>query len=355
MAPADIARIKERLYARALARPEELASAAHAWRGGWPEEEELPELLDFFVIEWVDGDGLTEVERAVADGDIPADTLRWPREVRTALWVVDGWEGPLVLIRDIRTEAEIAVTAPGQAAHLPPRTVLRARVIPTGGTWAFSGAPDIYEGLGVVGRLDLLRGWDETPEPDAIARLAALRAAFLRQREEREAFVAWFGTDLLVAADAADLDRKLAAFVHYLLHTHPFPSLAGRTRAHTFRSERGAEPVIVQVALGASLTGPGRPGVIYDAREGIHFLPELGEFLDHLAGKGSHPGTVSLYLDDPGITDLPFRRAGLTPALATHLGVPDEELATVLAAAKPPRERAIPSLLPSFQEDSFLP
>ena len=38
-----------------------------------------------------------------AAGVLPGEALAWPREVQTALWVVDGWEGDLVLLRDIGT------------------------------------------------------------------------------------------------------------------------------------------------------------------------------------------------------------------------------------------------------------
>jgi hypothetical protein len=346
-----VAPLKHRLYDRASRRADELALAAQALLGGPPEPGALTDLLDFFAIEWVDAEGWTEVERAVADGDLPEAALRWPREVRTSLWVVDGWEDDRVLLRDVRSEDEVAVLAPGAQDDLPRRAVLRARLIPMGDTLRFSGEPDIWEPMGVIARMDLLQAWLSGPEPDLVARLAALRAAFARQREERAAWIAHFGVDEVIFAGAADMEARLARFVSYLNNEHPFPSLGGRTRAAAHRAEKGADPVIVQFALGPTLTGPGRHGAIYDAVEGVHFLPAYGELRAHLLGEADHPEIVRGYLDDPGITRLPFRRVGSAARLAALLERPgDTSLETLLEPFKPSNRRPSPSVLPGLDD-----
>ncbi|MDP2306433.1 MAG: hypothetical protein Q8P18_10445 [Pseudomonadota bacterium] len=355
--PTDpVAAWKHLLYTRAARRPEELALAAHSLYGGpppWTTQEDAGQLdfLDFFVIEWVDAEGWTEVEHAVREDVLPQEALRWPREARSALWVVDGWEGDNVLLRDVRTESEVAVTAPGAQADLVRRTVIRARVVPVGDTLRFSGEPDVYDAMGVIARQDLLRQWLEGPEPALIEHLAALRAGFLRQREERDAWIRHFGSDELVFPNAKDMENRLAPFVSYLNNEHRFPSLGGLTRAEAFRTDKGADPTIMQLALGPTLTGPGRPGVIYDAVEGIHFLPSYGELLAHLRDEEAHPDVVRMYLDDPGITRLPFRRAGVTRALARLLVRPeDEPLDQLLAPYKAASGRASPSVLPGLED-----
>lgn len=345
----DLALLKHRLYARAQARDDELA-AAMAARGGAPDEADRLDFLDFFALEWVDAEGLTEVERAVADGALPAEALGWSREVRTAVWVVDGWEGDGVLLRDVGTEDEILVHAPGLGDDLPRRAVTRARVIPWRGGLRFSGAPDIWEPMGVIARMDLHRAWVESGEPALLAHLQDRRAGFLRQREEREAFVAFFGADAWVAADAAALEDHLGRFVHYLLNEHPMPSLGGRTRAVAFKAAKGDEPAVVRFTLGPTLTGPGRHAIVYDAVEGVHFLPAYGEFADTLRGDADHVDVLRLYADDPGITRLPFERVGATAGLVRHLGLPDEPLPALLDRVKGPRGRARPSVLPGFED-----
>lgn len=342
--------MRSALYARAATRHDELAACAHRLQGRPPDAEQWLDFLDFFAIEWVDADGRTEVDRGVAEGVLPAAALRWPREVQTALWVVDGWEGDQVLLRDIATEQETAVDAAGLQSELTRRTVLRARVVPWGERQLFSGEPDVYGELGVLARMDLLQGWRETPEPALIEELRGLRAAFLRQREERAAFVEFFGRDEVVFDDDAALEAALPRFVHFLVNEHRVPSLGGETRASAFRHSKGAEPAIVQFRLGDTLRGEGRPGAFYDDVEGVHFLPRYGEFLDHLRGAAEHPDVVRLYLDDPGITALPFHRAGRTDHLARLLGVADAPMEALLAPHKAPRLRTLPSVLPGLED-----
>lgn len=341
---------KRAIYARASERAAELAAASHALFGGPPPPDQWNDFLDFFALEWVDAEGWTTVEHAVRAGEVPQDALRWPREVRTALWVVDGWSGAQVRMRDVVTEEEITVSAPGAEADLPRRTVLRARVIPVGDTRVFSGEPGVYGPMGVIARMDLMRAWMEGPEPALLTTLRQLRAGFLRQREERETFVAWFGADEVVFTDAKDLEARLAPFVNHLLNEARFPSLGGRTRAQAFREAKGEEPKVIRFALGPTLTGPGRPGVVYDEVEGVHFLPFYGEVRAHLRGEEQWPDHVRAYLDDPGITALPFRRAGRTGALARLLGVPDAPLDALLAPWKETGRRVAPSVLPGLDD-----
>lgn len=313
--------------------PVEVGLAAHLLYGHPPTD--WADFVDFFVTEWVDAEGFTAVQRAVEEGRAPDAALRIPRELRTGLWVVDGWEGDLVLLRDLATEAEIAVSARGKQRDLPGRTVLRARVVPEIAEehlWVFSGSPDLYDGMGVIARMDLLREYQQTPAPDASDRLAALRAAFERQREEHAAFTQFIGGDERVYPGADALAAELPRLISFLNNEWLYPSLGGRTRTDAYRATKGDEPQVVQVQLGESLRGPGRPGLVYDRVHGAHFLPQYGELLDHLGGRGDHPDVLQLYLDEPGL-----------PALALRT-------APVAIRALKPALRATPSPLPGWDE-----
>lgn len=337
---------KQLLYQEALSAGEELVQAALQRYGAMPDAEQLSDFLDFFAVEWVDAEGYTLVERLVQQGRLPAEAARWSAEVQTALWVVDEWVGPQVLLRDVGGDREIAVWAPGLTEDLPPRTVLKARVIPVGAAWVLSGQPDVYGTMGVLARLDLLREWRSTPEPALIDQLASLRAGFRQQREERDAWLAFFGSDEVVFEHAADLERRLAAFVRYLFEEHPFASLGGQTRAATWQASQGKEPVAVEYQLGPTLQGPGRPAVIYDPVAGAVFLPAFGEFRDHLRGHAEHPDVVRLYVEEPEISLVPFERAGGAERLAEFLGVPTASFRDLLRPYKDVDRRAIPGLLP---------
>lgn len=341
--------VLETLYARALARPDELGLAAQALYGRGPTDEELPYLLDFFATEWVDSEGLVEAERAVAEGQVPAEVARWPAEVRCGLWVVDRYRDGLAELRDVGSDEEIAVAAPGLGDDLTPRTVLRARLLPWGGTWFFSGSPDLYGPMGVIARMDLLSAWRQEPEAVLGPALRTLRQRFRQQREEREAWIAFFGSDLVVFDDADALATALEGLAPFLTDTWRFASLGGRTRREVWRNTHPTEAPALELRVGASLQGPGRPGAIYDAVEGVHFLPRLGELLDHLRGVADHSQVVLDALADPGVTALPFVRAGQTAALARLLGVGDAPIETLLAPHKE-QVRRPPSVLPGFED-----
>ncbi len=351
-------------FEAARSAPEELALAAHALLGEPPTSEQLPDLVEFFAMEWVDAEGWTAVERLVAAGTLPEEALAWPREVRTGLWVVDSWEGDAVCLRDLATDEEIAVWAPGRQEELPRRSVLRARTVALvelgaeGGAPSatppprrvFVGSPDVWDPMSVLARMNLLAQWRESPEPATLARLHDLRAAFRRQREEREVFVRHFGADLVVFESPSDMERRFAAFMNELLNATRFASLGGRTRAEAHRATKGEDPVVARFELGGDLAAPGRHGIVYDAVEGVHFLPDLGDFLADLRGTGEAPDVVRRYLADPGVTALPFVRAGATDRLAALLGVPDAPLDVLLAPHKPSGRRNAPSVLPGFED-----
>lgn len=332
----SLAHHRERLYRAASSdgMAEELAIASHLMFEGPPPEEQWDDFIDFFAIEWVNADGYTLLQRLTAEGALPPELEEWSRRVKTALWVVDGWKEQKVLLRDLATEAEYAVDAPGLEPQLPRRMVLRARVVPWNGGWIFSGAPELVEPMGVIARLQLLRQWQEGPEPSLLARMEELRGLYQQLREEREAWIHYFGRDEVVFESAEHLGRELSGLVNHLFNVWPFPSLQGRTRAQARRERKGDAPEIVQFQLGDSLSGPGRHAAIYDPVEGIHFLPAYGEFLAHVRGEESHPTIFEMYEKDPGITSLPFRRAGI--------GLP---------ASKPPVPRWTLSLLPGIEEE----
>jgi hypothetical protein len=341
---------KKTLYAQVHRQPDELAMAAQLLFGGPPPEEHTEDFLDFFALEWVDAQGLTLLQRLVAEGTLPPALEAWSAEVVTALWVVDGWAGQRVLVRDLATDAEYAVEAAGLQAELPKRMVLRARLIPHEGSWIFSGSPELVEPLGVIARLDLLRRWMEGPEPGLLERLSQLRRLYRQLREEREAWVAYFGKEEVTFSGPEHLSEAMSGMVNHLFNVWPFVSLGGLTRAAARRNRTGRDPEIIQFQLGGVLAGPGRHAAIYDAVEGIHFLPSFGELRAHLRGEEHHPQLLREYLEDPHIGLLPFKRLGETAALARVLGRPEAPVEELLAGIKTPAARWTIHLLPGMDD-----
>ena len=291
--------LKPSLYRAALApeRQDELARAATAWFGGErPDSEHAwTDFLDFVALEWVDARGWTLPE-ALLGRPLDPPVLRALEDVRSGVFVVDGSEGDLVEVRDVRTEEELYL----RVQALPRRSVLRSRLLPEpDGTWRPSGAPDVYEPCGVVARLQLAEAWDRSSMAEASRRCGELRRAFLEQRRQRDAFVAWFGSDTLVVDDGPALLDALNPFLASL----PAADEAG---AYT-----------LQLELGETLENARGIGMVFDEEEGVQIWPGFAALRDHLHGTAEHAHVLTTFLADEAVTALPFRRLG-RPDLGAH-------------------------------------
>jgi hypothetical protein len=342
--PADL---QHALYAAAHApeQRDELGRAAAAWFDGEPTEDGWADFVDFFALEWVDTAGGTLLEQVVGE-PLTALAWRWLTGVRSGVFVVDESDGAIAFCRDAASEEELCLVV---GESLAPRSVIQGRLLPDDkGRFHVSGDPDVYEPLRVIARLGLVRAWLESPRRALCEQLAKLRAGFLRQRLQRQAFVAFFGSDQLLFPSALELEQHLNGFLDHLLFRYQPPALKGQTLAQVHTQRTGEDAVQVKVELGESLSGPGAVGVIYDAQEGIHFLPAFDAFVAHMQGRAEHPDVVRSYLEDPGVTALPFRRVGGTHRLAALLGSSETELETLLAPFKGLAGPAAPSVLPHF-------
>jgi len=349
--------LKARLF-QALMAPRwraELGLAAAAWFQGVdqgdPEAgpgapEAWADFLDFFLLEWVDARGFTPLEVELGS-PLPHPQLRWLFEVRSGVFVVDAWADGFAQARDAATEEPLRIAI---AEPLAPRSVISGRLLPDlRGGWLPSGAPDVYDPLRVLERLQVARAWAQSPRAALSERLGRLRRAFLLQREQRAAFVSFFGADEQVFDDGDALAEAMNRFLRFLLFEDRPARLAGMTPAEALQ-QRGRDPWAVRVELGPSLLESARVGVIFDEVDGVHFLPRWGDVRDHLRGVAAHPEAARAYLDEPGIGALPFRRAGATGPLAALLEVDEAPLEALLRAAGKGPGRASPSLLAGYDD-----
>lgn len=289
-APITLSALRERLWHEARQHAEEVALAAHALFGAPPGDDQWPELLDFVGTEWVDARGWVGHQR------LGLGLHDWLDGVRTSLWTVDGWEGELVCLRDAATDEEIAVSCPGAEADLPRRTVLRARVVPWDGALRFLGEPALFGQHGVIGRMQLLEAWRDSPEPATLSAQRELRLGFARQRDQRQAFLAYFGEDRWTAASADELERGLNAFLAHYLYERPCPLDGGRPPVVAARAKSGREPQRVELRLGDSLRG-GPPSVVFDEVFGLEFVPAGDAPLSPVAGRAA-PSSLPGFEDD---------------------------------------------------------
>jgi hypothetical protein len=175
---------------------------------------------------------------------------------------------------------------------------------------------------------------------------SALRRAFLAQREQQPAFLHHFGSPLVVFDDTATLQSELEGFLSWLHHGYQPPSLGGRTWAEEAEARLGSPALQVKVELAPNLENCTSVGMVFDADEGIHFLPDFREFQRQVENSPEPADVLAAYLSDPGITALPFRLVDSTAALQRALGLPDLALEELLQHAKPPAARLAPSLFP---------
>ncbi len=257
-APIALSALRAQLWGRVQQDPGELALAAQALLGRAPEAEDWPELLDFVATEWVGPDGRVAHEAFNLPG--------WIDEIRTSLWTVDGWEGALALLRDCATDEEIAVHCPGAEADLTRRTVLRARIVPWQGHQVFFGEPALFGQHGVIGRMQLLSAWRDSPEPTTLARQRELRRAFALQRDQHAAFAAHFGGDFV---RAPGLGQQLNSFLDHYLFDRPNPRFGGVTPAVATRARIGRDPSRVELRLGEELSQSPTAAALFDATEGF--------------------------------------------------------------------------------------
>lgn len=345
----DLSRLRTRLWALAQLRPDDVARAAGALYGRPPDDDEWADVLDLVAVEWLDADGRTIAETLSGDPGLD-DLSRWPSEVHTSLWVVDGWDGDFVLLRDLVDDREVAVLASSVPREdLGRRTVLRARTVPWHGATVFFGEPGLYGEQGVIARLQLLEAWRDSPEPALLAGLRERRIALNRQRDQRRVFVAHFGRDLVEFPSASAMEAALAAFMNVLLFVDRGADGTAPTRAEAWRGAKGTEPTRVDLRLGDTMAH-GRPALWFHEREGFLLLPSFGELRAHLNATADFPEVLRLWLHTPDLPVQGLLAAGPTRRVAEALSVADGPLSCLLPARFSALGPPTPSPLPEFED-----
>jgi hypothetical protein len=102
---------------------------------------------------------------------------------------------------------------------------------------------------------------------------AKLEQGWQRQREHRAAFVACFGTDLIVVP-GRELAERLQAFHRYESFEHR--DAEGTTAAERTRQQYGVELTMPNFDLPDEISRAETVGMIYDEIDGLCFLPEFG-------------------------------------------------------------------------------
>lgn len=137
-----------------------------------------------------------------------------------------------------------------------------------------------------------------------------LEQAWELQREQRQLFIDFFGTDLVVLP-GHELAARMQAYSDYAMFEAR--DAEGKSGADRSREVYGLAPSPLDVQLPPDLLAADTIGLIYDEIEGLSFYPDFGlleeTFADPaLAAEREHREVVLGYLHEPSISPLPFHR-----------------------------------------------
>jgi hypothetical protein len=304
-------------YARAFA----AMLAGHGDAAAMEDEDRAILLWDAFVLEHRLRDGRTVVEQFVdARPDLSPQEremlLGW-RDVVSGVFEVERRDRDaltLVNLVDDLTYRTRSTAGPSVFRRTPKRSFLLARLVAVGDEWVFSGPMSVLrpaeQKVAAQLALDM-----SLRSPEAVYRNPEkLARAWKLQREERQRFVRFFGTDLVVVP-GEQAQRRLDEFYAFrqeeILREHPEAARrAGRASAPVFE-------------LPPDLVDAETVAFIYDEDDGLDFLAEFGlvaeAFADpDLLRRRRYRETALSYLHDDTVAPMVLRRlAGRDPDKAS--------------------------------------
>jgi hypothetical protein len=269
-------------------------------------------------VDWTDLIDKLLLERPLADGksiarqfvehhtgimseDMRRLVLGW-HDVIQGFFEIEGHTGDRLDIFNLINERRYRAyaTAPQAMAGVALGDFLMARIVPAGHFHLFSGSAGIYKWDGSRrhrAAVDMQMQFPNLAFRDNEEKLMKSRETV---REQHEAFVEVFGSDEIVAP-GVELEEKYRQFVDNWNRHHTVEGVEGQSSPPKFD-------------LPSSFRRDPAAGLLSDPNEGFQFLGDYGGFLDLFARPQEHigrPETVELlfaYLEDPVISDVPFRR-----------------------------------------------
>jgi hypothetical protein len=273
-------------------------------------------ITDHFILRYRLPDGSTVVDRFVTgQRDLTtADRkmlLGW-RDPVEGIFEIECKKGDAVVLLNLVDDLEyLTYSNVGRAAF---RGVSRGGFLHTclvplhsaDGVWLVSGMMSSYPRSSAV---EIARAALElaTGQPELVFRNPEkIEQGWQQMREDRAAFVAFFGGDELVLPPAEAEDRLNAYYRHRQEAT--VAELPGPARGRRFP---GVDLPVFE--LPRDLADSDTVGVIYDQVDGLNFYVDYGMLRDlfadpSLVGRRQHQDLLRTYLRDESITPLPIRR-----------------------------------------------
>jgi hypothetical protein len=300
---------------------------AERFEGETPDDDQSTNAIDVFVLQHQLADGRTPVEHFVAAHPELSDAeqkmlLRW-REVVEGVFAIQRRDTDALLLDSLIDELMYRVranTGPNPFAKLKEGSFLLARLVPVQDEWLLSGACSTF----TRSQRDLVyrvaAELAEATPPLVFRNPANVARAWEQQGKEREEFIAFFGSDLVVLP-GAQVDERMRAYANY--QVYEVRDAEGKTVAERAKRVYGAMPPLPEPDLPEGIGARETVGVVFDEVDGLKFLPDFGLVQEtfanpDLAADDRHREAVRSYLDD----------ATISPRVLQRLAEPDPERAS---------------------------
>jgi hypothetical protein len=296
--------------------------AAHGIHGVVKDECKAINALDHLLLQHRLDNGQTIVEQFVAARPtLPAPEremlLGW-RDVVEGIFEITCHDDDALVVRSLLDELDYRVfcnMGPDMFRPLRAGSFLIARLVPVGDGWLLSG------GLRRVRRAARDAAYRAAADlaqarPELVFRNPYyLERGWELQREDRDRFVRFFGTDM-VRVPGTQLPERMREY-HVFSRHEVLARLAARHE--TTHSTPWPLP---EMDFPEQLVQSGTVALIYDETEGLEILAGFGDFERAFTdpdalGQDRYRRRVLDYLDDDSVSPLPFRRmAELDPIRA---------------------------------------
>jgi hypothetical protein len=305
---------------------------AERFAGETPDEDQRVSAIDAFVLQHQLSDGRTPLEHFVeAHPELQeaerAMLLGW-REVVEGVFAIQRRDSDALLLDNLIDELMYRVranTGPHPFAKLKEGSFLLARLVPIQDEWLLSGAYSTFtrSQRDIVYRVAAELA--EANPPLVFRNPANVARAWEQQGKEREEFIAFFGSDLVVLP-GAQVDERMRAYANY--QVYEVRDAEGKTVAERAKRVYGAMPPLPEPDLPEDIGAKETVGVMFDEVDGLRFLPDFAPVQEafanpELAGADAwYRSAVRAYLHD----------ATISPRVLQRLAEPDPERASQVMA-----------------------
>lgn len=276
------------------------------------DDQKMVMVMDHFVLQHRLRDGRTVVEQFVdSRPDLPEAErellLGW-RDVVEGVFEVHRRAGDVLVVENLIDDLTYRVRStmgPAVFRRMPRRSFIITRLVPLGDEWLISGATSVFSARDrahiyrIAAEFALRQPALIFRNPDKLARGWEL------QHAERDRFVRFFGTDLIVLP-GDQLADQMSQYQEFS-RKEILASLPASDRT------RRADTPTVGFVADPDLVESETVGVIYDEMEGLNFYAEFGlveaVFADPtLLRRRLYKQRLLDYLGDDTVSPLPFRR-----------------------------------------------